>query len=242
MASLHYHHFHIPQLGRDRMIRVLLPRNYSTSDQRYPVLYMQDGQNLFDQHTAAFRDWQLPKILDRQPLRRQAIIVGIDHGGIDRSHEYAPFKRGANGGQADAYIRFISDTLKPFIDREYRTLGHREATGIVGSSMGGLLAFYAGLQYGHIFGKTGALSPSLWFNPRVMEVAKKHNGVKPKMYVAASKTEMRSMESTMQGVYWALKTGGFDDHDIRVVARDRGKHNEVFWSREFKPMFEWMFG
>ena len=66
---------------------MLLPRNYTSSQQRYPVLYMQDGQNLFSPQTAAFRDWQLPKVLDRQPLRRQAIVVGIDHGGIDRSHD-----------------------------------------------------------------------------------------------------------------------------------------------------------
>lgn len=242
MATLHHHHFHLPQLGRDRTIRVLLPRNYSKSDQRYPVLYMQDGQNLFTPTTAAFRDWQLPKVLDRQPLRRQAIVVGIDHGGIDRSHEYAPFQRGRNGGQADAYLRFVAETLKPFIDHTYRTYGHREATGIAGSSMGGLLAFYAGLQYGHIFGKTGALSPSLWFNPKVLDLARQHNGPKAQMYVAASKTEMRGMEQTMQNVYWALKTGGFDDGQIRIVARDRGKHNEVFWSREFKSMHEWLFG
>jgi len=242
MNRLQFHHFHIPQLGRDRTIRVLLPRNYSDTDQRFPVLYMQDGQNLFDAGTAAFRPWQLPKIIDKQPLRRQAIVVGIDHGGIDRMHEYAPFQRGRNGGQGDAYIRFIADTLKPFIDHTYRTYGHREATGIVGSSMGGLLAFYAGLQYGHVFGKTGALSPSLWFNPKVLELARQHRHAKTKLYVAASKTEMSGMETAMQRTYWALKEGGFSDGDIRIVARDRGRHNEVFWSREFKPMYEWFFG
>jgi predicted alpha/beta superfamily hydrolase len=241
MATLQFHNFYMPQLDRSRGIRVLLPSNYFKSDQRYPVLYAQDGQNLFDPATAAFRDWGLPKRMDAQSLHRQAIIVGVDNGGIDRLHEYAPFRRGRNGGQGDAYVRFLSDTLKPFIDQNYRTYGHPEATGIVGSSAGGLLAFYAGLRYGHVFGKVGALSPSLWFNPKLLDVARQHQGAKPKMYVAGSKTEMRGMENTLQNTYWALKTGGWGDADIRVVARDRGKHNEVFWGREFKPMFEWFF-
>ena len=234
--------FYAPQLERNKTIRVLLPRNYYTApDRRFPVIYLQDGQNLFDAHTAAFKHWKLRETMQRQPLNRQAILVGIDHSGLDRMHEYAPFKRGQHGGEGIPYLQFIAHTLKPFIDTHYRTWEHREATGIVGSSLGGLITFYAGLQFSHVFGKVGALSPSIWFNPHVLEVARHHTQPKSKMYVAGSKTEMGGMKYTLEQTYWALKAGNFADDDIRIVIRERGKHSETFWATEFKKMYEWLF-
>jgi predicted alpha/beta superfamily hydrolase len=242
MSSLKIHPFYITQLGRDRTIRVLLPRNYYETDKAFPVLYMHDGQNLFDPTTAAFGDWNIPKSMHNQPLKKQAIIVGIDNGSIDRIHEYAPYKRGKNGGQGDAYVRFIIEILKPFIDSTYRTLPQSESTGIAGSSMGGLISLYAGLKYGHVFGKIGALSPSIWFNPQIVSLLKEAPPqYRGQFYVSASKTEMRGMEATLQNIYWAFKNTGYSDEQIRVVIKDRGKHNEIFWSREFKPMLEWLF-
>lgn len=238
-STLQYHHFYSPQLQHERGIRILLPRNYFQSQQRYPVLYMQDGQNLFDPATAAFRDWKIPATMDKLALRRQAIIVGIDNT-PGRIHEYAPYKRGRHGGNGDAYLRFVIDTVKPFLDRDYRTLPERETTGIAGSSMGGLISLYAGLQYSHIFGRTGVLSPSLWFNPKMLATARHHTAVKSRLYIVGSKTEQRSMESTLQNLYWALKNSGHDDHQIRVIIRDRGRHSETFWAREFKKMMEWL--
>ncbi len=239
--QVHYPFF-IPQLNRQRAIRVLLPRNYEKDpSRRFPVIYLKDGQNLFDPATAAFRHWRLKEFMAKQPLKRQAILVGIDHGGIDRGQEYAPFPRGKNGGQGDAYLQFVEHTLKPFIDREYRTWPHREATGMVGSSLGGLIAFYAAMRYSHIFGKVGALSPSLWFNPQVLGLAAKHKDLKSQIYVSGSKTETRGMLPALEKTYWSLKNGGYTDAQIRVVARDRGSHSEAFWAREFKPMYEWLF-
>ncbi|MFN0213605.1 MAG: alpha/beta hydrolase [Saprospiraceae bacterium] len=239
--QVHYPFF-IPQLQRQRAIRVLLPRNYwKDTSQRFPVIYLQDGQNLFDPKTAAFRHWKLKEFMARQPLKRQAILVGIDHGGIDRNHEYAPFRRGKSGGQGDAYLQFVEHTLKPFVDREYRTWPHREATGIVGASLGGLIAFYAVMRYSHVFGKIGVLSPSLWFNPQVIGLAGKSIGAKSQIFVSGSKTETRSMMPMLEKTYWALKNGGYSDQQIRVVAKDRGSHSEAFWAREFKPMYEWLF-
>lgn len=202
---------------------------------------MQDGQNLFEASTAAFRPWNIPQIMEKQPLYRQAIIVGIDHGGIDRTHEYAPFKRGKNGGQGDLYVKFIIETIKPFIDTHYRSKPFREDTSIIGSSMGGLIALYAGFQYGQYFGKTIAMSPSIWFNPKVLDLKQYHSEWKSKIYAVSSQTEMQSMANTMQKLYWELKNNGYTDTDIRIILRDRGKHNEVFWRSEFKKMLEWLF-
>lgn len=239
--QIHYHQIFSPQLNRHRIIRVLLPKNYhSSTSHRYPVIYMQDGQNLFEASTAAFHPWNIPQIMEKQPLYRQAIIVGIDHGGIDRVHEYAPFKRGKSGGQGDLYLKFLIETIKPFIDNRYPTKPFREDTVIAGSSMGGLIALYGGLKYGQYFGKTVAMSPSIWFNPKILELSK-YTEWKSKIYAVSSQTEMRSMATTMQQLYWSLKNNGFQDPDIRIILRDKGKHNEVFWRKEFKKMLEWIF-
>jgi predicted alpha/beta superfamily hydrolase len=105
--QIHYAFF-IPQLNRQRAIRVLLPRNYwQDPTQRFPVIYIKDGQNLFEPTTAAFRHWKLKEFMDKQPLKRQAILVGIDHGGVDRGQEYAPYQRGKSGGEGDAYLQFV---------------------------------------------------------------------------------------------------------------------------------------
>jgi predicted alpha/beta superfamily hydrolase len=251
MPNLNIHTLQMPQLGRERTIRVLLPRNYTQTEKSFPVLYMQDGQNLFDPATAAFGDWRIPKTMEKLALKKQVIIVGIDNGGVDRINEYAPYKMGKSGGEGDAYVCFIIENLKPFIDNEYRTLPQRENTGIAGSSMGGLIALYAGLKYGEIFGKTGVLSPSIWFNPKILDLinetpSRKNRDFVPQQYfnqfyVCASKREMQGMEKTLENVYWSFKNVGFSDEQIRVVIQERGKHNEFFWSREFKPMLEWLF-
>jgi predicted alpha/beta superfamily hydrolase len=248
MSFLNFHTLQMPQLGRERTIRVLLPRNYNETDKPFPVLYMQDGQNLFDPETAAFGDWRIPKTMDKLPLKKQVIIVGIDNGSEHRINEYAPYKLGKSGGEGDAYVRFIIETVKPFIDNEYRTMPQRETTGIAGSSMGGLIALYAGLKHGDVFGKIGVLSPSIWFNPKVLDLIKGTSpegiGTNPyfcQFYVCASKNEMQGMRATLEKTYWAFKNAGYNDEQIRVVIQERGKHNEFFWSKEFKPMLEWLF-
>jgi alpha-glucosidase len=183
----------------------------------------------------------------RQPAKRQAILVGIDNAERNRIREYSPTIRGHRLGRGDvksqghAYLEFIEQSLKPFIDETYRTKPDREFTGIVGSSMGGLIAFYAGLRFSHVFGKVGVLSPSLWHDSKWHEWAASPSQPLSQMYVCASRTEMSSMAKTMQEVYWGLKNGGFSDEQIRVVLRNRGTHSEAFWAREFKPMYEWLF-
>ncbi len=243
MDFLNTHSIYMPQLDRERTVRVLLPKDYENAKRAYPVLYMQDGQNLFQPETAfGGRDWQIPATLFKQPLRRQAIIVGIDNGQSDRLNEYAPYRNARmGGGEADLYCQFIVDTLKPFIDDNYRTLPDRENTGIAGSSMGGLLSYYAGLTRGNVFGKVGVLSPSIWFNPTVVELAKNNPYDKSRFFVVGSKTEMKGMEAALQSVYDAFKTGGFSDENFQVAVREKGKHSEFFWKLEFKKMFEYLF-
>lgn len=170
----------IPQLSeRQRTIRVYLPPSYDRPGVRFPVLYLQDGQQLFS--PGPFGDWRVDETLDRLVTsgRLQGlIVVGIDNG-PRRWDEYGPWtnehmfdwvdstwSRPAEGGEGDAYVDFVATTLKPAIDGRYHTLADRDHTGIGGSSMGGLIALHAGLTRPEVFSKVMAMSTAVWFAER----------------------------------------------------------------------------
>jgi predicted alpha/beta superfamily hydrolase len=154
-----------PQLKNKRDVLVYLPPSYEGGHARYPVIYMHDGQNLFDERTSFAGAWHVGETM--QQLSREgieAIIVGIPNMGADRLAEYGPFRdRQQRGGQGELYLAFIVETLKPLIDHDFRTLPGRLNTGIAGSSMGGLISLYAFFRQPAVFGLAGILSPSLWF-------------------------------------------------------------------------------
>jgi predicted alpha/beta superfamily hydrolase len=154
--------FEIPQLGKNRRIWALLPYDYYDTKKDYPVLYLQDAQNLFDED-APFGSWSIDKHL--MELAKQGfgelIVIGIDHGGKERIQEFSPyFHRKFGEGQGKAYANFIIDTLKPYVDAHYRTKAHRIYTGIGGSSMGGLISAYIGIVRPEHFSKLMIFSPS----------------------------------------------------------------------------------
>ena len=155
------------QLNGQGWIWLYLPPDYATSTKRYPVIYMQDGQNLFDNKTSFSGEWEVDETLNKLHSEGDygAIVVGIDNGGNKRLDEYSPWKNSSyGGGEGDAYIDFIVQSLKPYIDTNYRTLSAPEYTCIFGSSLGALIATYAAIKYPGIFGKAGAFSPAYWFN------------------------------------------------------------------------------
>jgi predicted alpha/beta superfamily hydrolase len=154
-----------PQLSNRRDLLVHLPASYDLQNKRYPVIYMHDGQNLFDQATSFSGEWRVDETMEALgQTGLEAIVVGIPNMGAERCDEYSPFRDPrAGGGKGDQYLEFIIRTVKPLIDRDFRTLPDRSHTGIVGSSMGGLISLYAFFHYPKIFGFVGAMSPSLWF-------------------------------------------------------------------------------
>jgi predicted alpha/beta superfamily hydrolase len=239
-SHIHVHQVYMPQLGRDRTVRVLLPRAYF----RYPerplaVMYMHDGQNLMEHRTAYHRGWGLREVMDRLPMKLQFIIVAIDNGHRHRVAEYVPAGVHRAAAEGEAYVAFIVEHLKPLIDRSYRTLPAREHTLTCGSSLGGLIAFYAATRYGHVFGKAGVLSPAFWMVPEVLEIPP---GPRSKLYIVGSATESRGMTFTLQQTYWALKRAQWPDGQLRVVIKDRGRHNEAFWGRSFRQIAMWLMG
>jgi predicted alpha/beta superfamily hydrolase len=153
------------QLGNVRDVHVYVPPSYQGSGRHYPVIYMHDGQNLFDDSLSFAGEWGVDETMERlAPQGYEAIVVAIPNMGGERCHEYSPWSdRRVGGGRGDAYLAFIIETLKPRIDHRFRTRREREHTGIVGSSMGGLISLYGFLRHPNVFGFCGAMSPSLWF-------------------------------------------------------------------------------
>ena len=141
-----------PQLKTTKKIWLYLPKNYDAAKKKYPVIYMHDAQNLFDATTSYVGEWNVDEKLDS--LNTQVIVVGIEHGNEKRIDELTPYKNAKyGGGNADNYLEFIVKTLIPEIDSKYRTKTNVRNTSIMGSSLGGLVSYYAVLKYPKVFGK-----------------------------------------------------------------------------------------
>lgn len=161
-----YDALYSPQLNNTRDLFVALPPDYDDTERRYPVVYMHDGQNLFDQYTSYAGEWQVDETLHTlHDEGLDAIVVGLPNKGNDRIKEYSPFRSYRWGeGRADDYLQFMVQTVKPLIDQSFRTMPEREHTGMVGSSMGGLVSLYGFFRFCDSFGFAGVMSPSLWFD------------------------------------------------------------------------------
>ncbi len=233
--------FFMPQLNRYRRIRIYLPEGYAKSKKKYPVMYMHDGQNLFDDSTAAFGEWGVDECLDSLIKKNKpaCIVVGIDNG-PQRFNEYNPYEFQQYGkGEGDRYLEFLVMNLKPFIDKQYRTIPSKENTIIAGSSMGGLISYYAMLQYPGVFGKAGVFSPAFWTAPQIKEVtgalANKING-KFFFYMGGLEGEVNINE--MQEVQEIL--GERSQSMIYSVIDPESSHNEQAWRKWFTEFYTWI--
>lgn len=238
--------FYIPQLNRYRRIWLYLPPDYNTATaKRYPVIYMHDGQNLFDNLTAFAGEWQVDETLSQLHSQGDhgAIVVGINNGGGQRINEYSPWVNAQyGGGQGDEYVDFLVQILKPWIDARYRTDSTRLGTAIGGSSMGGLISQYAAMQYQGVFSKAAIFSPSLWFSPavytQVTQTGKQHE---MRFYILAGAQESSSMVSQATQLQNDLLSAGFNASEVQLVIKADGQHSEWFWRREFEAAYQWLF-
>lgn len=239
--------FPVPQLGTTRKIWIYLPEDYDASKKKYPVIYMHDGQNLFDQLTSFSGEWQVDETMDEFFLegKKQAIIVGIDNGGSERLNEYSPWKNTKyGGGKGDLYADFLAQTLKPYIDKNYRTASSAKNTGLIGSSMGGLISFYTGLKYPEKFGKLGVFSPSFWFAKEDLtlylnEYSKSLK--KTKIYLLAGRKESDEMVTDIEKAVPLLMGKGICRKNIKTKFDDYGTHSENYWAEEFPEAYIWLF-
>ncbi|WP_340201486.1 alpha/beta hydrolase-fold protein [Ascidiimonas sp. W6] len=239
--------FEMPQLNRSRKVWALLPYDYYESDKSYPVLYLQDAQNLFSEGSE-YGNWEIDKKLSilAEYGRGDIIIIAVEHGDENRLKEYI-FGRNplVKRGEGKKHIRFVTDTLKPFIDKKYRTLSGREYTGIGGSSLGGLISIYGGFLYPEVYSKLMIFSPSLWAVPEIsFPMLQFFNPFQTKLYIYGGSREGSRMVAYIQEFVTRMRTeskGSHADLKFKVSINPKGEHTEFYWSQEFPIALEWLY-
>jgi predicted alpha/beta superfamily hydrolase len=229
--------FYSPQLDNRRDLLVHLPASYQESDRRYPVLYMQDGQNLFDPASSYAGDWKLGKVMARAARRgHEAIVVGIPHMGTQRLTEYSPFIDPTQGGGAgERYLDFLTNTVKSAIDQQFRTNPAPAYTGIAGSSMGGLLSLYGFFRSNSMFGYAGVLSPSLWFAGEAIFPAVASARFQPgRIYLDIGSAEGAEHVARARRMRDLLRAKGYRlGRELHWLESRSGRHDEASWARRF---------
>jgi predicted alpha/beta superfamily hydrolase len=244
--------FHSRFLSRDRDIIVYLPPGYEKEPtRRYPVLYMQDGQNIFDAATSFFTgmerhlDEKAQALIVRGAIR-PLIIVGIYSTGQDRINEYTPTRIPVTnkGGQADLYGRMLVEEIKPFIDSQYRTLPKPSNTGLGGSSLGGLLTVYLGLKYANTFGKLAVSSPACYWDDEmiVRYVHSLHAKTNQRIWLAVGTGEPDTFLSSTRSLHKELVAKGWKEGiDLGYLEATGAQHNPEAWSQRADRLLTFLF-
>jgi predicted alpha/beta superfamily hydrolase len=239
-----------------RDVLVYLPRNYRRfSRERYPVLYLQDGQNVFDAATSfSHVEWGVDEAaqrLIRKNLIEPLIIVAIANTGDERVHEYAPTRgvidtsakrKKRSRGLARQYGRFLIEELKPYIDRKYRTKPDAEFTGLGGSSLGGLLALSLGLWFHHVFRRLIVMSPSVWWDEQVIvKMVNQLDGKLPLKIWLDTGTQEPGWERARTLCAALIEQGWKMFDDLQYTEVDGGDHSERAWSMRVDPALRFLF-
>ena len=238
--------FVIPNLNNiSHTIWVYVPPNYTTSNKKYPVIYMHDAQNLFDATTSYAGEWKVDETLNDlyKTTGKGFIVVAVENGGAERINEYTPWEhKKYGGGKGEFYIDFLKNTLKPYIDATYRTKKQAKHTAIIGSSLGGLISYYGGLKYPKTFGKIGALSTSFWFSDAIEDFTKNYGkNKKSKLYLLVGEKEGIDVVVNTEKYKNLLIETGFKSKNITSKINPDGAHNEAFWSAEFLEVIQWLY-
>lgn len=235
--------------SNDRTIRIYLPPDYGATEKRYPVLYMHDGEKLFEEDHAGLPKWRVNASLDSLFEKNETagvIVAGVDSS-ANRWDEYSPWKNSdkIRGGSGDAYAEFIVYKLKPLIDATYRTLPDRENAGVAGSSMGGFISLYIALKYPHLFSKAGVFSPAFWFARDKMLDFIKATSLKQglRVYMDAGTDEGRLKKEYLEDAKVFSKLLSKDNKiDQRFFIDEGGAHSETAWAKRFPRAFTWLYG
>ncbi len=240
-------------VDQSRDVIVYLPPDYNSEPEKsYPVLYLHDGQNLFDAATAFLgNEWGLDEVAEeliRSGAIEPLIIVGIYNAGEKRITEYTHVRdRGGRGGGAPAYAQMIVKELKPFIDGEYRTLSDAASTGVGGSSLGGLVSLYLGLRYPNLFGKLIVMSPSVWWaNAAILRDTRKlQRKSEQKIWLDIGTCEGQDAEECVRNARAlrdALMEKGWQlEHDLRFLEDEGAGHDEEAWGCRMRDALAFLF-
>ncbi len=241
-------------LGNQRDLMVYLPPQYESEPRRrFSVLYLHDGQNVFDGFTSYLpnREWradEAAEMLIRANLIEPIIMVAIPNMGAERADEFLPTRRkmGSNemGGKADLYAQMLATEIKPHIDREFRTKPDRRNTAVGGSSFGGIVTLHIGLTHPQVFGKLLVVSPSVWWDDRVMlKRVKAFVGPKPKVWIDMGTQEGPGGVADGKALFEAFVAQGFKTPgDVTYVVQQGAAHNEDAWAARMPSMLTYLFG
>ncbi len=237
--------FVMPRLDRLRKIRVYLPPNYSSSEKSFPVLYMHDGQNLFDDKTSYVGEWGVDEALNQlhNQNKLSLIVVGVDNGQAQRMNELSPWQNNKYGvAEGEQYMQFIVERVKPYIDSHYRTLADQQNTAIMGSSMGGLISHYAILKYPNTFSKAGIFSPSFWYSEQVYKFTEQNApDEKARLFYLMGGNEGSDSVANMEKMVHQIKRQGHSADRVYSDVVAGGEHNEQFWRANFERAVLWLF-
>lgn len=252
----------LPTFVGKRKLRIYLPPDYENSDKRYPVIYMTDGQNLYDKKTANAGEWQIDELMEAMAQANSnltSIVVGIDHAGANRRQEYMPFpydearyRRQGSGndkqGQGEQFADWLALTLKPYIDKQYRTQPEREHTSMLGSSMGGLISCYTVLKHQAVFSKAGCLS-SAFLKRLVSEhwltyIKQSRKQFATKFYMDMGDNEFglfgNDILTETQQVHDTLLQVGFTKSELNYQVIKGGTHDEPSWRNRTLDILTWL--
>jgi predicted alpha/beta superfamily hydrolase len=238
--------------GGPRRVWVYLPPQYDREpERRFPVLYMHDGQNVFDGATAfiAGKEWRVDETAERLTWEGPVaplIVVALDNAGARRADEYTPVRddEARAGGEADAYGRLLIEELKPWIDQAYRTLPGREATGISGSSLGGLVSLYLGLRHPEVFSRVASLSTSVWWGQRFLLgfVTRLPAKTDTRIWTDIGTGEGERALRDARELCDALRNKGWRDGvDLRCVEAAGARHDETAWATRVPDVLTFLF-
>jgi predicted alpha/beta superfamily hydrolase len=235
----------LPGLQRARTLRLYLPPSYAGDrTRRYPVIYMHDGQNLFDDATAYSGEWGIDESLDAlaRATGFEAIVVGIDHGGERRINELSAWPHPDFGaGENDLYLADLVRVVKPFVDANWRTRPQREHTAIVGSSLGGLASHYALHRRPEVFSKAGVFSPSYWISEQVfMHTANVRLPKDARIYLTMGGKEDEQSVQQVRRMLELLRAQGLRER-ATLSLQAQFEHNEKAWREEFPRAVRFLF-
>lgn len=241
--------FHSQYLEHDRSLIVYLPPGYDAgAARRYPVLYLHDGQNVFDKATSVGEEWgvdETAQAMIRAGEIEPLIIVGIYNTGVHRIDEYTPTPTPKGGGRAAQYGRMLVEEIKPLIDRTYKTLPSAASTGIAGSSLGGLLTMHLGLRYPTAFNRLACLSPSVWWDNReiVGEVEQLAHKLPLRIWLDAGTAEGQEVTEDARRLRDALVAKGWvEGEDLAYFEAEGAQHNEQSWAARVGLFLKFLYG
>lgn len=258
-GDLRLHEFTSRIFRNDRFLRVWLPPAYDDAenrDRRYPVLYLNDGQNLFEPATSFTGvEWQVDETADRlirENIIAPMIIVGIDNAGKARLREYMPYRSlqpMMMRVEGKRYPDFLFNEVAPFVARNYRVATGSENTGLGGSSLGALIALYTVIVRPNLIGKLLIESPSLWVsNRQIIRASRSVKEWPQRIYLGTGAAEAgdpdrdRSVVDDVRELKAILRRGGLDEQRLRLVIEEGGTHNESAWARRFPEALRFLYG